>query len=48
MKKILGEIKAEVTVLSRTESILMNRADNLDEFMKDLEKKGGVSGYTGT
>lgn len=46
MKKVLGEIKSEVTVLSRTESILMNRADNLDEFMKTLEKKQGISGYT--
>lgn len=46
MKKILGEIKAEVTVLSRTESILMNRADNLDDFMKGLEKQKGIAGYT--
>jgi len=44
MKKVLGEIKAEVTVLSRTESILKSRADNLDEFMRDLEKKRGISG----
>jgi hypothetical protein len=34
MKKVLGEIKAEVTVLLRTENILKSRADNLDEFMK--------------
>jgi intraflagellar transport protein 81 len=46
MKKVLTEIKAEVTVLSRTEQILKSRADNLDDFMKDLEKKKGVSGYT--
>jgi intraflagellar transport protein 81 len=46
MKKVLGEIKAEVTVLSRTESILMNRADNLEDFMKQLEKQKGISGYT--
>lgn len=38
MKKILSEIKAEVTVLMRTEAILKSRADNLDEFMKGLEK----------
>jgi intraflagellar transport protein 81 len=47
MKKVLGEIKAEVTVLSRTESILKSRADNLDEFMRDLEKKKGISGIQG-
>jgi intraflagellar transport protein 81 len=46
MKKVLGEIKAEVTVLSRTESILMNRADNLDDFMKQIEREKGISGYT--
>ena len=44
MKKVLGEIKAEVTVLNRTESILKSRADNLDEFMRDLEKKRGIAG----
>lgn len=46
MKKIIGEIKAEVTVLMRTENILKSRADNLEDFMKDLEKKKGISGYT--
>jgi len=30
MKKALGEIKSEVTVLSRTEQILKSRAENLD------------------
>lgn len=44
MKKVLGEIKSEVTVLSRTEQILKSRADNLDDFMRDLEKKRGISG----
>ena len=47
MKKVLSEIKAEVTVLSRTESILKSRADNLDEFMRDLEKQRGISGIQG-
>jgi intraflagellar transport protein 81 len=47
MKKVLGEIKAEVTVLSRTENILKSRADNLDDFMKGLEKQKGITGYTG-
>ncbi len=44
MKKVLGEIKAEVTVLSRTESILKSRDDNLEEFMRELERKRGISG----
>ena len=46
MKKVLGEIKSEVTVLSRTEQILKSRAENIDEFMKGLEKEKGISGYT--
>jgi intraflagellar transport protein 81 len=46
MKKVLTEIKAEVTVLSRTEQILKSRTENLEEFMRDLEKQKGISGYT--
>ncbi len=46
MKKVIGEIKAEVTVLLRTENILKSRADNLDDFMKNLEKSKGIAGYT--
>ena len=38
MKKVIGEIKAEVTILMRTENILKSRADNLEDFMKGLEK----------
>lgn len=32
MKKVLGEIKAEVNVLGRTETILKSRCTNLEEF----------------
>lgn len=35
-----------MTVLSRTENILMNRADNIDEFLKQLEKQKGITGYS--
>ena len=45
MKKVLGEIKAEVNVLTRTEAILKGKASNLDEFYKNLEKEHGVEGY---
>jgi hypothetical protein len=38
MKKVLGEIKSEVTVLSRTRSILESRAEDLGDFMKNLER----------
>jgi hypothetical protein len=46
MKKVISEIKAEVTVLLRTENILKSRADNLNDFMKGLERSKGISGYT--
>ena len=46
MKKVLQEIKSEVTVLSRTKSILEGRAENLGQFMADLERKQGISGYS--
>jgi len=42
----LSEIKSEVTVLQRTETILKSKADDLGEFMKNLEKKQGISGYS--
>ena len=46
MKKVIGEIKGEVTVLARTEQIMKSREENLDEFMVDLEKKKGIAGYS--
>jgi intraflagellar transport protein 81 len=46
MKKVLGEIKSEVTVLGRTKSILESRAENLGQFMQDLERKQGIQGYS--
>ncbi len=46
MKKVLGEIKSEVTVLQRTKKILQSRAEDLDGFMKDLERQRGIQGYT--
>ena len=46
MKKVLGEIKSEVTVLSRTRSILESRAEDLGDFMKNLERKQGIAGYS--
>ena len=44
--KQLDEIKAECTVLQRTKEILKSRAGNVDEFLKELEMKKGVAGYT--
>jgi len=46
MKKQLQEIKAEVNVLNRTKKILQTRAEDLGEFMKNLERSKGISGYS--
>ena len=47
MKKVLGEIKAEVTVLSRTENILKSRAGDIEDVMKKIEREKGIAGYMG-
>lgn len=46
MKKELGEIWAELNILSRTEAILTSRAGDIDDFLKQLEWQKGISGYT--
>lgn len=46
MRKVLSEIKSEVTVLNRTKKILQSRAEDLGEFMKNLERQKGISGYS--
>ena len=45
-KQQLSEIKTEVNVLNRTKTILQGRTENLAEFMKELEKSKGISGYS--
>jgi len=42
MKKVLSEIKSEVTVLNRTKNILQSRAEDLGEFMQNLERTKGI------
>lgn len=46
MKKVLGEIKSEVTVLDRTVAILKSKDASIAQFLSDLERKKGISGYT--
>ena len=46
MKKVLQEIKSEVTVLNRTKKLLQSRATDLGDFMANLEKAKGISGYS--
>lgn len=33
-------------MLERTKEILKSRAGNVDEFLKELEKKKGITGYS--
>jgi intraflagellar transport protein 81 len=46
MVKALDEIKSEVSVLFRTQAVLKSRAENVDEFMAELEQKKGIVGYS--
>ena len=46
MKKSLDEVKSEVTVLDRTKQILKDRAGDVDDLLRDLEKKKGSAGYS--
>jgi intraflagellar transport protein 81 len=46
MKKVLGEIKSEVTVLDRTVAILKSKDASISQFLADLERKKGIQGYT--
>lgn len=48
MKAELGAINQELVVLNRTEHILRGRDHNLEEFMKQMEAKKGIEGYTST
>ena len=42
----MEEIKAEVKILEGTKEILKSRAGNVEDFLKDLEKKKGITGYS--
>jgi intraflagellar transport protein 81 len=46
MGKHLEEIKQEVKVLEGTRDILKSRAGNVEDLLKDLEKKKGITGYS--
>lgn len=46
MRKQLQEVKSEIGVLAKTKNILKSRADDLGEFMQQLERQKGISGYT--
>ena len=48
-KKVeLSKLRAEFGVLSRTEEILKSRDDNVEELLKFLEEREGVTGYRET
>jgi len=46
MRKQLQEVKSEIGVLAKTKNILKSRADDLGDFMQQLERQKGISGYT--
>lgn len=46
MIKHLEEIQAEVKILEQTREIIKSKAGNVEEFLKDLEKRKGIAGYS--
>ena len=46
MKKELEEIRSELNILFRTQQILKSMAGDVDQLLKDLERKKGIQGYT--
>lgn len=46
LKQELADVRQETVVLARTEALLKARAGDIDVFLRKLEEKKGVSGYT--
>lgn len=46
MKKELEEVRSELNVLFRTDQILKQRAGDVDDLLKHLERQKGIQGYT--
>ena len=46
LKASLGEVRGETVVLARTEAILRSRVGDIDGFLRALEEKKGIAGYT--
>lgn len=48
MKSQLRDIRAELTVVNRTEKILKNQHEEQERIIREIERKHGVEGYTTT
>mmetsp|Transcript_51921 Transcript_51921/g.86312 ORF Transcript_51921/g.86312 Transcript_51921/m.86312 type:complete len:680 (+) Transcript_51921:62-2101(+) len=48
MKADLAEIRAELGILQRTEEVLKSRDHDLQGFLREMESKRGVAGYSDT
>ena len=46
LKQELGDLRQESVVLAQTEALLRSRAGDMDVFLRRLEEKKGVTGYT--
>ena len=46
LKQELDDLRQETVVLARTEAVVKSRAGDLDDFLRRLEEKKGVTGYT--
>lgn len=45
-KAQLADVRQETVVLARTEALLKGRAGDMDSFLRKMEDKAGVAGYT--
>lgn len=48
MREELSALRNEVVILQRTEQILKNRVQNLEDFLKEQERRKGIEGYRDT
>jgi intraflagellar transport protein 81 len=47
LKAALSEVRQETVVLARTEALLKARAGDMDAFLRKLEERKGIGGYSG-
>lgn len=45
MKQALNEVRNELGVLTRTSQVLKSRDENVEEALRELEERKGISGY---
>jgi len=44
LKQELADVRQETVILGRTEALLKSRAGDMDEFLRKMEERAGVTG----